>query len=273
MRGCVGDLPLSNATECLNNSDICKTCQGNNCNTRIKFQECYDCNSQNDPKCAKDPKSTSITQLCKHYNSKCATGIDNGNTHRKCIPESVVSSNEFETCAGINCNDEIYPKNRLYCYQCDREADCDLNPSQRYFKPEPCEFYSNIDQCFTYAGPGKINFYFYLNRKILKVHFILKDKKISRGCSSDGKASRLKCEMVVSHKNGTCIKCNESGCNNQPKFSPAKLSCSECDDENECVFGQNSTKTAICKKQVALGDLETCFTQSVKGLIFITFSN
>lgn len=269
MRGCIQDLLPSNATDCLSNSDICKTCPEDNCNTRIKFQECYDCNSQTDPQCAKNPRMAS-TQLCKDYCSKCATGINKGFTRRKCVLQSTLHSNEFETCEVNNCNDVIYPKDRLKCYQCNGESDCDLKPTQKSFMPEPCEMYSAIDQCFTYAGPSK--FFIRLNLKGFTFHefFILADKKIYRGCSSDGKEPRLKCEMAITQKNGTCVKCPESGCNSQPKFSQAKLSCVECDDEEECVFGQDPAKATACEKEVAFGDVETCFIQSITGNIFIS---
>lgn len=159
-RGCVQDLLPLNATDCLSNSGTCKTCPGKNCNTRTQFQECHTCTSTIDPQCAKIPKLTG-TEVCKDYNSKCGTEIDqDANTSRKCIPENLpfksATAKNYETCDGINCNHKIFPKDRLQCYQCNGEAACDLETSKKSLKPEACEAYAEYDQCFSYAGPGNI---------------------------------------------------------------------------------------------------------------------
>lgn len=93
------------------------------------------------------------------------------------------------------------------------------------------------------------------------------EKRIFRGCLSDADEieARLLCGRANETGFGTCIKCSSDGCNNQPKFRNATLSCSNCMNSEECAFGQNSNKTVQCSKPVALGDKETCFTHSTHG--------
>lgn len=159
-RGCIQNVPLSIASQCFNNSDTCKTCDtGENCNSLIEFNECLSCNSTIDPHCVNDPGSSS-SEICRDLNSKCATKIDkNGNTIRMCASNKtlVQDAKKFEVCEGAFCNHKLFPSERLQCYQCNGEDDCDLDSYQQSFKPEPCNIYAEYDQCFTYVGPSKIN--------------------------------------------------------------------------------------------------------------------
>lgn len=89
-----------------------------------------------------------------------------------------------------------------------------------------------------------------------------------RGCLSDASNQRLLCERVNEDGNGTCIKCNTSGCNNQPKLKQPTLSCMNCTDSEVCAFGldlKSSNLTIACEKPVLFGDKETCFTQWISG--------
>lgn len=101
---------------------------------------------------------------------------------------------------------------------------------------------------------------------------MLLDKKIFRGCLSDASDERLLCERVNEHKNGSCVKCNTTGCNNQPKIEKPTLSCMNCTGSQECAFGLISLNASVpCKRPVLFGDKETCYTQSTDGIvIFLT---
>lgn len=153
-RGCVEDLPPEESADCLSNSDSCKVCMEQNCNTRLHFQECYVCNSRSDPQCVKDPQCSDI---CEKYDSRCMVGVDsNGLTHRQCTVEKVVLNSKFKICTENNCNKEIFPADRLMCYQCSGDKKCDSlqRSNADLLKPEPCNVYSIFDQCFTYIDAG-----------------------------------------------------------------------------------------------------------------------
>ncbi|XP_055307068.1 uncharacterized protein LOC129571321 [Sitodiplosis mosellana] len=247
-RGCIQDLNPEKAAKCLANSDTCKSCRATDCNSKTEFQECYSCNSQCDPLCARNVRLAN-TEVCKWYYSKCVTGIDRiGYIHRQCAEQhrtfEQLFSNQFQLCQGDKCNGGVYPANILQCFQCTGDdKKCDM--TKNALEPESCSIASVHDQCFTYIGP---------------------DKKVFRGCLSDATEQRLLCELVNEHKNGSCVKCDRSGCNKQPKFVQPKLSCMHCTDSEECAFGLRfSNQTMACKNPVVFGDEETCFTHSISG--------
>lgn len=162
-RGCIQDLPSINATECLQSSDNCKSCQTTNCNRKVKFQECFVCDSKNDPHCARNLDSTTWVEVCKTYSSNCTFGIDaEGYTHRQCDDIFADTVNQipgytYRTCEGDNCNKEVFVANQLKCYQCQEpDEGCDMtstNSSKQ--QPEPCSIFSDYNQCFTYVDAGK----------------------------------------------------------------------------------------------------------------------
>lgn len=159
-RGCVQDLIQKDEIECENNTDTCKVCIDKNCNSRIKFQECYNCNSQFDPFCIKVSNKTEKTEICKSYDSHCVTGIDKrGHTHRACgdIIKSLSYYKQFplqyDTCQFDKCNNRVVPSNRLHCYQANGvDMTWDFIPGS--IVAEPCSIVSKHDKCYTYLAPS-----------------------------------------------------------------------------------------------------------------------
>lgn len=101
------------------------------------------------------------------------TGLDvDGYTHRVCSTEhkdinNVFVPGQFEVCSEINCNTEIFPRNRLTCFRCNGEDECDFMSSKKEIEIEndssimpleavPCGLFSPNDQCYSYIGEGKI---------------------------------------------------------------------------------------------------------------------
>ncbi|XP_031624827.1 uncharacterized protein LOC116341726 [Contarinia nasturtii] len=246
-RGCITDLSSNMKTICVGNSNDCKSCVGNNCNAKVKFHECYNCNSKTDLQCSRDASLTD-TKTCRTYYSECLTGIDrNGYTHRRCTNQQKSFKREFSDnlilCDDEKCNVKIYPKGILKCYQCNGKKECDLTEGSK-LKPQRCTMLSQYDQCFTYVN---------------------QEKKIFRGCLSDQSETRLLCDRADKHENGTCVKCRSDSCNNQPRLRKPNLSCMSCTETEtkECAFGQDSSKAIACENQVVFGDKETCFTRFV----------
>lgn len=164
-RGCMHDLPEMQMNYCSQQSEKCKSCPDRNCNVKHTWQKCFKCNSRDEPRCAQS--STLFTSSdCKNYLSTCLTGIDaHGHTHRGCSKgyESDYEQfgNKFDICSKNDCNGDIYPPNRLQCYQCSGEDECNLMPSNKMDVPvvpleiQPCNVLSEHDQCYTYIGKGK----------------------------------------------------------------------------------------------------------------------
>lgn len=165
MRGCVRDLVEIDKKNCLEQAKTCKTCEGKDCNAKTDFQKCIHCNSRDGSECAQNTTTNWIE--CENYLSTCLTGIDSGgNTHRRCSKDYEKDSHDFpndqfEVCTKSKCNTEIFPRNRLQCYECNGEDDCDFMPKtdevfQRSQILKPCGIFSKLDQCYSYLGEGKI---------------------------------------------------------------------------------------------------------------------
>lgn len=165
-RGCIQDLDSDLMNHCLKQSATCKSCKGRFCNLKVQFQECYTCDGHQHPDCTAIPPSTQVI-MCDNYNSTCLTGIDQfGYTHRKCsnINDSTKDLNDFpnglKICAENKCNNQVYPKDRLHCYHCNGEKQCNfmsshlINKSQNLLQPKPCSIWSHQDQCYTYLSKG-----------------------------------------------------------------------------------------------------------------------
>lgn len=84
-----------------------------------------------------------------------------------------------------------------------------------------------------------------------------------RGCLADNDEHRALCDEENPYKKGSCIKCGEFGCNNEPKVKPPSLSCIKCDKSEECAFGQ--VETTPCQNEVLFGFKESCYTHYNAG--------
>lgn len=151
VRGCVDELSSEvEKDECRRQSPECQMCLHQNCNIKKNFKQiCHFCNGISDEQCAQGISNKIIE--CPDYSSSCLVGIDwNGFTHRSCssikLYDERTYANGYETCFGDYCNDKIFPKNRLLCYQ--------KNASDA--KPTPCKIYSKNEECVVYVGEGNI---------------------------------------------------------------------------------------------------------------------
>lgn len=261
-RGCMQDL-FPDAFLCSNKSDTCKMCIGNNCNKRNQFQECYSCSSETDSQCSRNPQLTS-SEICNDYDSICMIGIDeNGHIHRQCKSrKSDTTASDFKNdfiCDDIKCNVDLFPKDRLKCYQCVGDECSDLsnssNGTEVSVKSEPCAILLQREQCYTYIDKGKI-----INKILSHICAInnFTDKVIVRGCLSDSTNESLMCKQ-----SSACVKCTTSGCNNYSRYKKPEFSCVKCSDLEECAFGQNTSLVIPCANEVSLGDEESCYIRSI----------
>lgn len=155
-RGCVSNLRDSMLKECETNSDKCKTCMSKNCNLKPHFQDCVMCNSRDDQQCVSNAQ-LSRTDTCQSYLSTCIVGIDDyGVTHRRCAGQYSADSIQFTkgmfVCLHNNCNDVMFPANRLKCHQCSGGVECDSPAASDVLKP--CAVVSPHDKCYTYLSKG-----------------------------------------------------------------------------------------------------------------------
>lgn len=169
MRGCVHDIE-EDATKsyCKKQSKLCKTCHGKDCNIKRNFQECIDCVSKFNGLCLGNNKTTDW-KPCENYLSTCLIGIDaHGLTHRRCSIDYehdslIFPNNQFVVCTENKCNTFIFPPDRLQCYECNGEPECDFKAVKsteahpivgRELKP--CKVLSVFDQCYSYLSEREL---------------------------------------------------------------------------------------------------------------------
>lgn len=278
-RGCLRDLDPETKSFCNQNTDICKTCFGSNCNRRGEFVRCYDCNSKDDMNCSGN-SSLGNSVVCKSYYGVCVTAIDaHGYTHRRCgyahwsEDDGLIAHHKMQTCMTMNCNSVVYPSDRLQCYHCNGEDECNFMASggalDNSFGPMPCGRISEPEQCYTYLSEGRteintFSFPFSVCFSLIKINVqSIQDNKMYRGCLADNDKYRALCDEDSPDKKGTCIKCSESGCNNIPKVKSASLSCVQCNKSEECAFGHE--ETTPCESEIPFGSEEFCYTHFNAG--------
>lgn len=148
-------------TECEIDSDTCKTCYGFNCNSRKEFQKCLKCHSKDDIECSGNITLTNTSVICKNLFESCVTAIDSkGYTRRGCSYRSGFDYKIYSTCESTDCNRDIFPSNRLQCYRCNGEDECNFTPgnSTNSLIPMPCGLMSENDECYTYSDEGNFCF-------------------------------------------------------------------------------------------------------------------
>lgn len=272
IRGCLQDLAPQEQASCINQSDSCKSCNGNNCNEKADFQRCLSCSSSDDPYCTRwlpedsEEESINYDEVCQDYMGACVVGVDaKGVTHRRCTNDASDTKefvNGLKICAGQYCNDETVPNDRLNCYQCEGDRFCTQlkTKSPLPLNPTPCNIFSTQSQCFVYIDDGK-----FLKTLVIlsifiqltKSNFFL-EQNLHRGCTNDESSISKLCLNEPSKFEI----CDGHGCNDRALNKVPSRTCIKCQDDTECAFGQISDKVKQCDMGVYWGRQEACFTRT-----------
>uniref|UniRef100_A0A1B0CQC0 DUF753 domain-containing protein n=2 Tax=Lutzomyia longipalpis TaxID=7200 RepID=A0A1B0CQC0_LUTLO len=137
-------------------------------------------------------------------------------------------------CMGVNCNDRIYPADRLECHQC---VNC---PAALETNLQPCVNYQAIDQCFVAVEE---------QNGILTTY---------RGCASDPQDNIA--QQGCTNNDQYCMKCEGSGCNIDPQSTPSILTCVQCNPDDEICNDPQEIDATVCTHQVPLGRTDECYT-------------
>ncbi|XP_055303093.1 urokinase plasminogen activator surface receptor-like [Sitodiplosis mosellana] len=201
-RGCVQDLKSRDKNTCESQSKDCKVCSAPNCNRKADFSiNCFECSEKTDANCVEGENLKQVP--CNEFSDTCVVGIDgDGFTHRRCIRNHglalAMTFSKYQTCHTNLCNNQIFPENRLKCYQCQGIGCENLSTVST---PKACpNSYNEVDRCFTYAD---------------------KDRTFYRGCMSDSTEGKALCEQNMLN----CKVCDGSGCNSDTKVEFNSVSC------------------------------------------------
>lgn len=204
-RGCLSSFDSVIKNECLSNNSRCLTCSYDGCNkdlSKFFISYCINCNSVDDSNCLKNEVRTEVrcnsdecfTRLLKQQPNHFGQQIERG-----CLNNVTCDLSEnCLSCTGKNCNDQLYPNNRISCYYCENK-DCAKGHSSKI-----CNQYSTNEACISYYGN--------------------ENDVIYRDCYSDiQEMTRQTCDES---SNLLCSKCTESLCNGGPKLEGKK--CFKC---------------------------------------------
>lgn len=237
-RGCLAELDNQKRTSCELNSDECKQCSNNECNSRLIFQTCTSSNSNVVNK--KDSK------ICRQYLDKCFIYVMNETVHRGCI------SDLYDTpTVGIDLPLKCQDENN--CETCDVGNDC----NSRDVIEDRCIKCSSIENGYCVDFPNRLNA---TNCSVaLKQQgcYLMQFGKIKaeRGCMSHlNQNDRINCGQG----NGTCKMCVGDKCNVKATFQK----CFVCDSENdghECL--REPLKEKTCNDYVG-----HCYSKAFGGV-------
>lgn len=154
--GCLSSLSTTDQTDCKATPNLCRMCDSSGCNDPVKHANsgsCVQCDSLLDVACV-GRASTMDAEPCNDpLNTQCFTRLVGGLTiTRGCLSD--LDSTEKDRCArGQNCttcdsstgkcNVDIYPSNRLECFECHQT----LCLSHDTITLEYCPIFSTTDRC------------------------------------------------------------------------------------------------------------------------------
>ncbi|XP_055534567.1 uncharacterized protein LOC129724012 [Wyeomyia smithii] len=195
VRGCETDLAAT-AEPCKDNQK-CRTCTKDGCNkaataTLESTERCVQCDTDK-VECL---KGTAANEPCaKASENKCYSRVNaDGVLTRGCKGDltaadvTACTGKACNICEGVGCNKDVFPTDRLSCYQC-KTTDSDKTCSDQLTgesKAAYCKKYKEGDQCYT---------------RIL-------DGIFERGCQSD--LAKTACDGL---KDTECQSCSGENCN------------------------------------------------------------
>lgn len=154
-RGCMSELDEDDHEFCLNKGSKCKTCIGNDCNLKIKFQSCHSCDSTVDgEKCVSSSRDTN-TKLCSNYLADCFINVENNIVTRGCLGEDMPEENctlgKCKTCKHLaDCNSQnIVPE---MCISCDSKMDSWCHMNATHFANKTCPLSVGLEGCYHYIN-------------------------------------------------------------------------------------------------------------------------
>uniref|UniRef100_A0A1I8NLT5 DUF753 domain-containing protein n=1 Tax=Stomoxys calcitrans TaxID=35570 RepID=A0A1I8NLT5_STOCA len=244
-RGCSDAVSSSHNDYCDQYSDRCLQCKSNGCNTAKSlddYNDCYFCDSANNPKCAVGFDTATRTRKC---HGDCMVALyprNSGNDPayeltRTCLDDMDIDERELcafgeneycQSCTGSRCNTMNVPEVRFECFKC-LDDDCED------MELRECSAHHANDQCYA----------LYNNESSI----------IAMGCRSELEMDSV-LELV---KQKQMILCNEKGCNS-PDSLPTPKSCSVCNSEENALCATNPNLVANADRCSSLPYTE-CFTR------------
>lgn len=223
-RGCIIDLNEELRYRCESDSNECKKCSGNACNSRHYFQKCITHNL----KTADKQKS----KLCKRYSDKCFIHLANDIVRRGCTSDAMESPE-----IGIDLESDCH--NRTICELCSSMNDC----NNREVINEQCIECKSNDNEMCAHEPHRIKPRNCPLGLMEQGCYLMQEKsRFQRGCIAHLNAiDRYNC----SHGNSTCKMCLGNTCNVKPSFQIC-YECTSQTDRSVCLSSPKFLNNITC---------------------------
>lgn len=233
-RGCISEIEEEDFRKsCESNSDKCKKCDGNGCNSRTTgFQTCL-----TDEHSIVKAKANFVPKTCTNYMDECFTHVTNDSVRKGCLGDAIeieginiMSDCEnpdiCEKCSGhINCNNQTIQ--REFCIVCDSNTNPDCKNSPKNAMRDQCPLSVRPMGCLTLQN----------------------DTAIKRACMSAYPVLREQC--LADDEN--CKYCFGELCNK----TPYSIQCHICDStkDKNCITNPELVGMESCKN-----NFDECFT-------------
>lgn len=213
-RGCLSTLETQQNEICEQNNTNCLKCGYGLCNkddSKLKTEFCIGCSSEDDRDCAKANSVNEVRCSTNECFSRLIEQEDNNFgrfMERGCLADLSLGTEciapDCVNCSGKNCNNKLFPENRITCKSCELGS-CDDGTIDKI-----CNQYIEGEACFTFFGQEK--------------------EVIFRECYADAPAATR--EICDDPTNIACTKCKGNLCNSDVMRRGSK--CFKCEGP-ECL--------------------------------------
>lgn len=159
-RGCVADILPEEIALCRRQGNQCKTCIGNDCNQKPRFQQCKACNSTNNVDCIRSVVNWIDSKTCTNYADECFVHVVNNTILRGCLDDYVELAEDCtdpklcEKCGNRqNCNDKIVDGE--FCITCSSETDENCRTGGNFTLRTQCSLSVTPLGCYHHELEGK----------------------------------------------------------------------------------------------------------------------
>lgn len=232
-RGCISDLALDRREMCESDSDECKSCIGNECNSKASFQKCIK---------AVPGINLNISTICRRYVDECYTHIYNNEIRRGCVGDLIDVPIE-----GVDIENDC--KNDAICELCSDTNDC----NGREIATEHC-LVCSTDDVFCSTNPSTdMSETCPLALKPFGC-YLVKDIGLSakRGC-----VLQLEEQERQNCQNSTCKTCIGNNCNLKRSFQK----CINCNSEVDMNCKEKAyNQQTLANEMLCPNYLGECYT-------------
>lgn len=142
------ELPTIHKNACLANDTYCLKCAFDNCNkddSLLKTEFCIGCDSLNDPNCLNSNINTEVRCLTNECFSRLVKNADESyHVQRGCLADLTTCSGPgCDRCVGRNCNNKIFPQQRISC------KFCEFGTCHENVRDKICNKYITDEACVT----------------------------------------------------------------------------------------------------------------------------